>query len=309
MLPFDRKYRRDRTVFFADPLWLSDEEISMASTAGKWAIGCGIGCLVIILIAVVVGYGGVKLVQKTVDEAKEMGEAMQSLAEEYGQIGEYVPATDGTIAADRLEAFLRVREAMAESRAAVETTFATLSKGESEGVDSAGDVLGMFKAGAGIVPRMMEFISQRTDALLAEEMGLGEYTHIYVLSYFSWLGMPPEDGPAFQLVGNNVSYSSSDDEEAIRRQRKRIVLETVNLHLLEMLENQQSALEAAGGGDESWQRALAHEIVAMNQDRDRLPWQDGLPPQLEASLEPYRERLESSYSALCNPLEVGIGFD
>ena len=82
----------------------------------------------------------------------------------------------------------------------------------------------------------------------------------------------------------------------------------MNRHLLTMLEDQRAAYEASGGTDLNCHEALDREIAAMNADRDRLPWQDGVPPQLEASLEPYRERLESSYSIMCNPLEAGIGF-
>ena len=54
---------------------------------------------------------------------------------------------------------------------------------------------------------------------------------------------------------------------------------------------------------------LAAEITAMESDRFRIPWRDGVPEPIAASLEPYRRQLESSYSAMCNPLEIMAGSD
>jgi hypothetical protein len=53
-----------------------------------------------------------------------------------------------------------------------------------------------------------------------------------------------------------------------------------------------------------WRETLAAEIEAMEADRIRLPWQDGLPDVLEASLKPFRGRIETSYSKVLNALEM-----
>ena len=42
----------------------------------------------------------------------------------------------------------------------------------------------------------------------------------------------------------------------------------------------------------------------MDDDRDRVLWQDALPAQIAASLEPYAERLEATYSPVSNPFEL-----
>ena len=78
-----------------------------------------------------------------------------------------------------------------------------------------------------------------------------------------------------------------------------------------MLRRQQAALEPleASPDGEAWRRALAAEISALEADRFRIPWQDGLPEVLRQSLEPFRARLEASYSSMCNPLEIGMGHD
>ena len=49
----------------------------------------------------------------------------------------------------------------------------------------------------------------------------------------------------------------------------------------------------AGGAADKWRKALVAEVKALEADRYRLPWRDGVPAVLEASLKPYRERLEA----------------
>jgi len=52
--------------------------------------------------------------------------------------------------------------------------------------------------------------------------------------------------------------------------------------------------------------AFSAEIGALEGDVHRLPWQDGLPEIIESSLQPYRDRLDNSHSAMCNALEIGV---
>jgi hypothetical protein len=75
-----------------------------------------------------------------------------------------------------------------------------------------------------------------------------------------------------------------------------------------MLHNQLVRLEEreAAVMPEEWRQALAAEIKAMETDKNRLPWQDGVPAVIEASLKPFKERLEASYSAMTNPLELAV---
>jgi len=54
----------------------------------------------------------------------------------------------------------------------------------------------------------------------------------------------------------------------------------------------------------SKKQILESEVAAMDANHDRLPWQDGLPEAVESSLKPFRAQLDSSYSAILNPLEL-----
>jgi hypothetical protein len=68
-----------------------------------------------------------------------------------------------------------------------------------------------------------------------------------------------------------------------------------------MLRNQLASLPSA---DTDRAAALTAEIEAMERDPERWPWQDGLPADIARGFEPYRERLEASYDAPMNALEL-----
>ncbi len=63
-------------------------------------------------------------------------------------------------------------------------------------------------------------------------------------------------------------------------------------------------LEDRTNYDSSWHKILADEIEKIEDDDDRLPWQDGLPDPLLDSLQPFKESFENSYTPLLNPLEL-----
>lgn len=287
-----------------------------SSTATKWLIGLGIGCGVVILLLVLVGVGGFLFVKNIVQEFEETENLMDTLTERYGRIQDFCPDPYGTIRPERIEAFLTVRNSMTPVKENLEKSIDILSDEKRE--DRAKEeprphVLTKVKTGLGIIPLIAEFVKTRNQALLDAEMGIGEYYFIYVVVYYSWLRKSPVDGPPFQLVGED------EEERGIFWRRRRrdtmdledrldYTLKRLHRQLLPMLQNQYKKLT---GPDVSpvidpWREALMAEIEAMEFDRFRLPWQDGLPEVLEASFEPFRERLEASYSTLLNPLEVAL---
>jgi len=283
-----------------------------SSTTKKWLIGCGIGCGVVILIVVILLASGYFFIKNIVDEFEDTEAMTEVLTERFGKISDFCPDPTGTIRPERLEAFLSARETFAPVRERISKNLETLSKKKDVDDIEVGkpkSVLTMMRLGLGIIPQTAEFIKTRNEALLEAEMGLGEYYWIYVVAYYSWLEKSPEDGPGFQIVGpneeENFGYWDREDSEEMRRER---MLRRLNRMLLPMLHNRLEKLNAEGGAEneEEWRQMLEMEVVAMEQDKERLLWQDGLPEVIEASLRSYRNQLEASYNPMTNLLEMVI---
>jgi len=128
------------------------------------------------------------------------------------------------------------------------------------------------------------FHETRNQALVDAEMGLGEYTYIYVLAYLDEIVHPTSE---LQLFG----------PETVNRR--------VRDALLSMLEHQLELLQREGGSEVTV-AALAAEVQALEDDPNRIPWQDGLPPAIAAAILPFRERLDLAYCGSTPPLELMI---
>ncbi len=125
-------------------------------------------------------------------------------------------------------------------------------------------------------------------------VGLGECTDICGLAYYAWLGHSPAEGP---------ESAGGEDEAEFGPRMGNASSGRIRGDLLQMLRNQLAALP--DDADEAWRETLAGEIEAVEADSRRLPWQDGLPAQVAASFEPYRDALETSYSPVTNAFELG----
>jgi len=297
----------------------------LASTATKWIVGCSIGCGALILLVAALSLGTYFAVRNVVDDVQESQAAMEALTERYGRVSDFTPEAGGVIEAARMDVFLRARDAMMPFRTELAESLGVLADAKESGGDaSSGSFFQKMRAGLNLLPGIFSFHTHRSEALLEAGMGLGEYRYIYVMAYYSWLGRLPADGPPFPLVGDSdirIEAGPSFDDDAhgwedqeefqVRESRAEQILVRVHREILPMLRRQQAALTRLGAlpdGD-AWRRALEAEISALEADRFRIPWQDGLPEVLRQSLEPFRERLEASYSPMCNPLEIGMGHD
>jgi len=283
-----------------------------SSTASKWLIGCGIGCGVVIIILILVGVSGYFFIKNIVKGFEETEAIMDTLTERFGKMSDFCPDPDGVIRAEQLEIFLAVRDSTAQARERLERAMSILSDmdlRDQAGEEPSPHVLTKIKTGLELIPLMAELIKTRTQTLLDEGMGMGEYYYLYVITYYSWLGKSPADGPPFELMDED-----SEDDSIVWRGRRRehleerldLTLRRLNRQILPMMQNQYAKLTEGGipRAKEQWGSRLAAEIEAMESDSFRLPWQDGLPEVLEASLRYYRVRLEESYSVLVNPIEL-----
>jgi hypothetical protein len=289
---------------------MADEE--RESRIYRWFKIGGIGCAAIVLIVIGLIVGGIQFFRNSLTGFERADALLEDVAEQLGPIEGFRADPRGAIGSERVEAFLTARESIAPARAEMARTLALLG-GDDTDDPPVGAPVRKFVAGVGLLGDVADFLHQRNQALLDAEIGLGEYYYIYTLAYYSWLGKSPDDGPSFRLVGDRgyvlESLETLDEPDSqVRAYRMQMARESLNRLQLPVLREQLSAVsgDETDGDLESWRDALAAEIEAMQADARRLPWQDGLPPVIESSLVPYRDRLEASYSAMCNALEIGL---
>lgn len=276
----------------------------MAGAAKKWVVGCGIGCGLMVIIAGGIGTCAYVSVKKIADGAEGMEEGFETLDAAYGGVGEFVPEADGAIRAERMEVFLDVREDLVAARSELGGMLETLDE------DGPGNVLDKIKAGMGFIPGIFRFTNERNQVLIDRGMGLGEYTHIYTVAYYSWLEKPVSDGPGFTINDDNDDggdvrwrVESTGGRDVYERREEDVRRYIHDIHV-ELLANQIAAAEVAGL-DEVWLAELRAESERLADLRRGLLWERELPAQLRDSLEPYRVRLEESYEPIMNAVETG----
>ena len=79
-----------------------------------WLMGCGIGCAALVLLVVILGSVGALWVKRESAGVRSAAQSHDALVETLGEAVEYVPAADGSIAAERVELFLTIRESLGE---------------------------------------------------------------------------------------------------------------------------------------------------------------------------------------------------
>lgn len=251
----------------------------MAGPGKKWLIGCGLGCGIPFLLFILLTVGGSMVMMKPFNRAVD---AQRDLQAAYGEREEFVPPAAG-LTADRLARFLAVRgqlEPMCEAFTEIGEKFKRMEildredaePSKKEVFQAVGDMMGGVFGIAGNIGR---FTEARNQALLANEMGLGEYIWIYVLVYNSWLGHVPNTD--FEQ-GNGGRFDDSD-QKVIRA----------------LMRNHAGALTAAGRPDEA--KAWESEVRRLERsDGSGVPWSGAeLPAGLVAACEPLRAELEAAY--------------
>lgn len=271
------------------------------SKKSNWLLGCGLGCaglIAVIIIITIWGLSGLKDTRQGFDSAEEI---RKNIEEKFGISGDFVPAADGSIPAERLKIFLAVRDATEEYRNNIIRFFESLPQGEADNMEfdskplgeKIGSIFQIFKSSIGMGSDIGYLLEARNQALLEKGMGIGEYTYIYVISYYSWLGHSPGDGP--RKTRNPASWADR-------------VRSKMHNDLLRMLSSQLDSSANVGNAEElgQWRSDLADEIEKMKRDEGRIPWQDSVPRIIAESLEPFRDRLEQAYSPITNPFELTI---
>lgn len=313
----------------------------MATTGQKWLIGCGIGCGGALLLLVVGLFAIGFVVNKTMEGFEQAEQSRDRIEQEIGPGSEYTPEPDGAIPPERMEVFLAVREATQDEREKLAESWEGLPLSIEEARkldeqplwDKLKNILSITRMGFGMAGVIGDFQKVRDAAMLEQEMGFGEYAYIYVIAYYSWLEHPVTDGP-----GRRAADAQADKGAAGTQPEKGPDLPAeigadvgdlmgrdmamefyggrVRELLIQVLENQRRVWSQATDDPEAaaWSERLQQQIDALKEGRLHVPWQDGLPESIEASLLPYRERLEATYVRAANPFELsrrdgeGFGF-
>lgn len=252
----------------------------MAEEKRKRGKGFWVGALAaLVIVAAVAGFWNVL---RPIREAKHIE---QMVNERYAWATEFTPAPDGAVAPERMEAFLRVRLRVFPHCAPLQSVLHEVLRLET--IENEEDVpkpaklqqaFHSFRRLFGAGPRFLRFINARNHALLAEQMGLGEYMYIYVLAYREELSA---DSRYHSLEESTVSDRARED-------------------LTQILRNQLAALTGRGEPPSdadlaATADALRVQITALEDGRLAFPWQDSLPSAVEASLAPYADRLKDVY--------------
>lgn len=271
----------------------------MSNTTTKVLAGCAVGCLLVVVALGGLAWMGYRWAKTAAEVIEEAERAEDRLETEYGSVREFTPPVDGRVAVDRVEAFLAVRELMAPQRTALSDSVAAIAPASDGGVVSG---LRAARAGISMAPRILEFAKTRNEAMLEVGMGPGEYAWIYWLTYHGWLGHPVGESLLNDILearsesdGSMQMHIDGMDVEHAERQLRR------DLHA--MLRNLQDEI-AADPERVELSGLVADELAAIDDDPRRMPWGDGLPEAFVAGLDPYRDRLEASYSPATNPFEL-----
>lgn len=272
----------------------------MASNGKKWAIGCGVGCGLALLVTLLVGGGLFMAVRDVVQEAESIEESSRNLAAEYGEAEEYTPTADGSIPADRMAAFVAVRTDMAEPAEKLSRIIYLLD--DDDGVEVQAGAWEKIKAGLSLIPSVMGYLQTRNEVLLQHGMGNGEYMYIYSMAYFGYLGKEVSDGPNVKLTGEEEQQQGFtfkvEGQEQTREDREREIRRHVHRLHTAFLDNQ---IAVAGERPD-----LLAEREALRNHSRRLLWEEGLPEAVRASIAPYAAELDESYIPILNMVEVGM---
>jgi hypothetical protein len=282
----------------------------MAGARGKWIERGGIGCLVLLGgVAVLLGSAWLVMMNLTNEAVK----TRRSLDAALPSQETYTPPADGSIPPQRLERFLAVRRALmpyCETFSRHRTAFSRMETlEESEEEPPAGEFLGSL----GAVSKSLwqvgrdvgEYAIARNRILLENGMGLGEYTWIYVITYFAWLENTPRD-LLVQSDSTAKIFHGRVRDEIVGMMQRHVAARDAKLRSREG-----SASSLGKKGLALWRA----ELESLDRDPMRVPFQDGLPPEIEASLEPFRRDLERLFCPATGELEimrrerVGIWYD
>jgi len=244
------------------------------------------GCLILVAIVLAIPLfilGGVGV--KTWLPLREAKETLTELDRSLGDGAAYIPTPSGAIPAERMELFVELRAVMVAACAdygEVQEGFDSVAELETKDQGDPAEVrdvaVDLGGAALAITPFLARFFVLRNEALLEASMGLEEYCYIFAIAYRDHLLSASTRGEIFS------------DGEALSPD--------ASLRLQACLAQQREQAPPSLTAD------LDVEMRAMAADPTRLIWQEGSPDGVEASVRPFRNRLDTLFCAATAGLEM-----
>jgi hypothetical protein len=289
---------------------INERKGDLVATKGKLKKGCGIGCGVFTILVFVIIGSVAFFVRDMSADYKEVGKSEKILLETHGGIADYAPPLGGVPAKERVQVFLDVRRDQAEWRENVALAFEEfLVKKEASADGGFTHFLKLIRSTSEMAPSLAGFWSARNAALLKHEMGAGEYSYLYCLAYYSYLGYDPGDGAHDSELdfgnrsGRNLTVNTNG--EMTEEQRKDAAWRRIHelmLPLLKAVDRSGIRLEAREA--DQWLAELDKEVALLDESPLRYPWRDEAPRQLSDAFRPFRKELEGQYDISVNPVEL-----
>lgn len=264
-------------------------EASKSGSSGRKSC-CLLGCLGLAL-AVVAGLVGSAVWFGGLSSRFGKAEELKAQREQLAATSPFVPAADGRVPPERLEAFLRVRARVADSCERVGGFFAEVWKleqaerrGEEPGL---GEAFGVVTAAFQLPGLLADYFEARNRALVEESMTLDEWRWYTVLAYRAGDGAFRRE----ERSEDRPEQSGSGHRELARRT------------LLAQLEAARAAGPEAVGGD--WIAALEAEAQRLDDAEERTwPWDGGLPERVRESLAVREQRLRELHCSGTEEFEL-----
>lgn len=262
-----------------------------------WIKGCLTGCGVLLLLVVILLTFVCKQVKEMFGGLAEAEHSFEQLTREHGDFETYIPDAGVSVTAEQLERFLRIRESTAEDRTRLEDVFDSFDLTVDEELSGPRKVWTVLTSIGGLMNPAGEYLAVRNEKLLQENMSMGEYSWIYGLAYYSWLGHDVDAGPKLSIDGEARDIFEDSDSPFSPRQQYRRYRRVIGA----LFENQIHAVPAS---DTERSDLLRRELGRFENDFRSVLWKDGLPEAAVTVLEPYRDRLEATWHQPTNLLEM-----
>jgi hypothetical protein len=237
----------------------------MASKIPRWLLGCGIGCLAVLVLGLALTGFGTVWVWNMVERFDRTIETRVEVEERFDRPETFTPADGGVVPPDRLARFLEVRRALEPLCPRFDATIGRIEEFDEHAGDeppALGDMFGVLKDVMGFPRLLADHMEARNQALLEAELGFGEYTYIYIVAYAAGPTARARDLPVQRILSRRVRAAFVS---MLERGRDR-------------LKDDPARAETAA--------VFQAEIEALRDDTDRWPWQDGLPAAIADSLQP-----------------------